>query len=622
MGTQNCDTRKSMKDIKLHLPSAESIETIFADNTSVSKKEIITNQTTLHSTQLIRNVPNILRNSNIKTYRTKTLTSDKSDISFTSSTEDINISVLNTTLSSNESEKEIITNYKIASPKLYHQRKQVHNPIDTQYDVPDWINKDNKNILQEFDELNTSHVLQSYKKNVSKRKLKHNKRKRNLFNKKSKETTICKSDSSMEKSFEKLDFDTGLTISSDINIKDTVVQNATFSSNVLTESTNGSDTAKYINNLNNVEIQSNELYNTSYCDEICNFEKYDINCNSVIPSKSTEFCTLQPELFQEDVTNFKILRAKEDFKEELINRDIASDFLFDSKVLYTCTCVNCTSCDKDIIFCEDPVSTSTNSDTDTEFSTSYIYDPFIYDYQIGDNILDDNWLKEFDKKNFCCEEVEETNITKETACIDSNNVIELIESNTNVPSVEQSNTQNSQTRYINKIQDICVKSYSPEPIKAFNEPIQSSKSAENAKILDEADHINLENILVKEDKVISQDEVFAETTNSTDESIFKSKFEKENKKDLCVIQCTQCRRLFNKKHQFRKHFTRCDFYKEDFKCHICDKIYKHKSSFDQHLRKVHHLSCNPDQKFYTCNRCSKSYVRFRAYQKHLLLHDD
>jgi len=44
--------------------------------------------------------------------------------------------------------------------------------------------------------------------------------------------------------------------------------------------------------------------------------------------------------------------------------------------------------------------------------------------------------------------------------------------------------------------------------------------------------------------------------------------------DLCVIQCSQCGKLFNKKHQLWKHFTHCDFYKEKFKCHICNKMYR------------------------------------------------
>lgn len=56
--------------------------------------------------------------------------------------------------------------------------------------------------------------------------------------------------------------------------------------------------------------------------------------------------------------------------------------------------------------------------------------------------------------------------------------------------------------------------------------------------------------------------------------------------------------------------------------YLLKHIYRHKSSLAQHLRLVHHVLDGSYEKCYTCNKCLKSYVRFRAFQRHVLLHDD
>ncbi|CAL1684619.1 unnamed protein product [Lasius platythorax] len=623
-----------MKDTEISLLSMESSKPIFTEDLNIFKEDIV-NQTTLHSTQPIRNLPNILRNNNTRTYKNyKALTLDKIDTCFVS--KDINTNFeLNTILSSIDLEMEANYN-KIASSKSHHQRKQVHNPLDLSYDTPDWNNNKDKSILPKVNQLNTLHIPLSYKKNASLKRLKYNKQKGNLCNKKSKRLkdrkSSCKTKQiSYNKSYKKSDFDSGLTTISHVNMKENIaVQDVNnFSSNIiLTQSVCEPNTSNYVNDLNDIGTKSVESSNIFYRNnEIYNLEKkYNIkNCNPIISGNSTEFNIMQNKnVSQENLTNYEFPIMENDLKEELINRDTASNFLLKPKVLYTCTCANCMSHDKDIIFYEEPVSTSINSDVETELFT-YDFYTNINDFYISDyygDILGDNWLEELDKKNLCYEKLEETHIIKKNVCTGSDSITELIEGNANVSSIEQNKSQNLQSCHIDKTQDICVESYSTGFVTQPNGSINFFESPEEINIFDEIDYLNLENSLMKESKVISQDKSLIQTAISADVPVSKSKeMLQENKEDLYVIQCTQCGKIFNERHQFRKHFTRCDFYKEDFKCNVCNKIYRHKSSLAQHLRLVHHVLGGPHEKYYTCNKCAKSYVRFRAFQRHILLHD-
>ncbi|XP_072745013.1 uncharacterized protein [Anoplolepis gracilipes] len=628
MQAQNCDIEKTMKDAEISLLSMESSKPICVEDLNIIKKENIANQTTLHNTQPVRNLPNILRNNNTRIYKNdKALMLDKIDSCFLS--KDINTSFeLNTILSSIDLEMEASYN-KITSSKSHHQRKQVHNPLDLSYDMPDWNNNKDKNLLQKFDHLNTLHIPLSYKKNASLKKLKYNKEKGNLYNKKSRRLTGRKS-SCKKKSYKKLDFDTGLATISQVNIKEniTVQDVSNFSNNIiLTQSVCEPNTSEikynnsnYVSDLNDIETKSVELSNIFYYNnEIYNFEKkYNRNCNPIISGNLTEFNTMQNKnVIQENLINYEFPIMVNDFKEELIDRDTASNFSLNPKVLYTCTCTNCMSLDKDIIFYEEP--TSINSDMEPEL--------FTYDFYSGDyhgDILGDNWLEELDKKNLCHENFEEMHIIKKNVCTNNDSKTEAIaENNVNVSSMEQNKSQNLQSYRIDKVQDICVESYSTELVTQPNGSINFFESSENINIFDEIEYLNLENSLMKEGKVISQDKSLIQTGISADVPVSKSKeIRQESKEDLYhVIQCAQCGRIFNKKHQFKKHFTRCDFYKEDFKCPTCNKMYRHKSSLAQHLRDVHHVSDGPHEKCYTCTKCSKSYVRFRAFQRHILLHD-
>ncbi|XP_070167221.1 uncharacterized protein [Polyergus mexicanus] len=620
MQAQNCNIERSMKDAEITLLS----KPIFVEDLNILKEEIIANQTALHSTQPIRNLPNILRNNNTRIYKNnKALMLDKVDTCLL--TRDINTSFeLNTILSSIDLEMEASYS-KIASSKSHHQRKQVHNPLDLSYDMPDWNNNKDKSILQKVNQLNTLHIPLNYKKNASLKRSKNNKQEGNLYNKKSRKLIHRKSSCRTKtKSYKKLDFDTdGLTTISQVNMKENIaVQDVNnFPSNIILTQSIYEPTSN-INDLDDVEAKSVESSNIFYCNnENYNFEKkYDINCNPIISGNSTEFNIMQNEnVFQTDHTNYKFPIMINDLKEDLIDRDAASNFLLNPEVLYTCTCANCMSHDKDIIFYEEPVSTSINTDKETEL--------FTYDFYTGDyyrDILGDIWLEELDKKSLCYEKLEETHIIKKNVCTSNDSIAEIVENNANVSSMEQNKSQHLQSYHIDKVKDICVESYS-ELVTHPNGPIHFFESLENINIFDEMDYLNLENNLTKESnsKIISQDESLIQTAISADISVSKSKeMLHEIKEDIYVIQCAQCGRIFNEKHQFRKHFTRCDFYKEDFKCNICNKIYRHKSSLAQHLRLVHHILGGLHEKYYTCNKCSKSYVRFRAFQRHILLHDD
>lgn len=633
MQTYNCVSERSMKDTETSVLSMESSKPIFVEALNL-KEETIINQP-LDSTQPIRNLPNILRNNNntrvFKNY--KALTLDKIDTCFAS--KDINTSFeLNTILSSIDLEME--SNYsRIASSKPHHQRKQVHNPLDLSCDMPDWNNNKDKNMLQKVNQLNTLHIPLSYKKTASLKRLKYNKPKGNLSSKKSRKLANGKSSCKTKKvsykeSYKKSDFDTGLTTISHINMKENIaVQNVNkFSNNIiLTQSICEPNTSSYVNDLNDIETKSVESSNIFYCNnEIYNLEKKcDKNYNPIISGYSTEINIVKNKnIFQENLTNYPIMET--DLKEELINRDTASNFLLKPEVLYTCTCINCMPHDTDIIFYEEPVSTSINSDMETEVFTYDFYtninDFYISDYY--DDILGDTWLEELDNKNLCYEKFEETHIIKKNVCTGSDSITEPIKSNANVSSMERNKSSNLQSFHIDKVQDICVESYSTEFVKQPNGFINFFESPEEIKFFDEIDNLNLENSLIEEEnKVISQDKSLIQTAISADVPVSNSKeMLQENEEDLYVIHCTQCGRIFNEKHQFKKHFTRCNFYKEDFKCYVCDKLYRHKSSLAQHLKVVHHILDGSHEKYYTCKKCSKSYVRFRAFQRHILLHDD
>lgn len=625
--THNCNSERNMKDTETSVLSMESSKSIFIEDLNLLKEETNINQP-LDSTQPIRNLPNILRNNNTKIFKNyKALTLDKIDTCFVS--KDINTSFeLNTILSTIDLEME--ANYsRIASSRSHHQRKQVHNPLDLSCDVPDWNNKD-KNMLQKVNQLSTLHIPLSYKKTASLKRLKYNKQKGNLCNKKSRKDgkSSCKTKKvSYKKSYKKSNFDTGLTTISHVNMKENIaIQDVNnFSNIILTQSICEPNTSSYVNDLNDIETKSVESSNIFYCNnEIYNLEKkHDKNYNPIISGYSTEVNIMKNKnIFQENLTNYPIMET--DLKEELINRDTASNFLLKPEVLYTCTCINCMSHDTDIIFYEEPVSTSINSDMETELFTYDFYtninDFYISDYY--DDILGDIWLKELDNKNLCYEKFDETHI-KKNVCTGSDSITEPIESNANVSLMDQNKSLNLQSCHIDKVQDICVESYSTEFVKQPNGLINFFESPEEINIFDEIDYLNLENSLIKESTVISQDKSLVQTAIPADVPVSNSKeMLQENKEDLYVIQCTQCGRIFNEKHQFKKHFTRCNFYKEDFKCYVCNKLYRHKSSLAQHLKVVHRILDGPHEKYYTCNKCSKSYVRFRAFQRHMLLHDD
>ncbi|XP_011694578.1 PREDICTED: uncharacterized protein LOC105453970 [Wasmannia auropunctata] len=625
-----------MKNVEIHSSSTSSLKTILKEDANVSKHETIANQAALDNVQLTRSLPNILRSNNTRNRKQFS----KID---TSSGEDGNTSLeLNTTLSSVDLDMEANYN-KTASPKSHHQRKQVHNPLDIQYDIPDCNNNNNKNKLQKINQLDTLNVPPS-RQNTPTKKLKYNNKQKKRSLKKPKKTAR-KSSSRTKVSRKKprilAAIPDHVIIPSMQNTK--AMQNNNFLENDirLQPVYNLDFLNRNVNVLNDVAIRPAEPNNVFYCNnngcqchEVCNVEKeYDINLNDVMYCKpAEEVDTPQPKTIQSDFTDYEFPTTENNTQRKSKDTYIGSNFLCESEILYSCSCANCMSHDTDIVFYDGPVSTSTSSDdTEAGLLTCDLYtsinDFYIdnYSHIFDDDLLDD--MLDLEKTNLYCGDFGESSFTKENACTGNNNTTEIIESGGNVSSENQSESQNLQPCHLDGIRDTCAESYSI-PFSELTYPSEAARM-ENVSFdkTDISSYLNSESSSTKENKIISQDETPIQNTTSTDASTSGSKRRApKNKKDLYVIKCSQCGKYFNKKHQLWKHFTYCNFYTEQFHCHMCSKMYRHRSSLVSHLRSVHDIghsvSHGRQEKFYICNKCNKSYVRFRAFQRHVLVHHD
>ncbi|XP_018372538.1 PREDICTED: putative histone-lysine N-methyltransferase 1 isoform X2 [Trachymyrmex cornetzi] len=619
MQAQNCDNTRKKMNIEVGSSSMKSFETIFMEDANISEEKTIANQASLHNVQLLRNLPNILRSNNTKTSRNHKVL-NKTDTS-TSGAEDGNSSWELNTSSSVDLDMEANYN-KITSLKSHHQRKQVHNPLDVQYNIPDCNNNKNRNLLQEVSQLNTLiNVSPSCQKNTStkKKNVKYNKQKKSSFDKNLKKKTARKSSRKTQVSRKKL-----ITLATipDMNMKNAMQDVNNFLKNdILPQQLsiyNPNFSNINVNDLNDVTTEPIEPSNMFYCNnEIYKFEKEcDINLNNVISCKPTEINTTQSKTIQKDITSYEFPITENNLQRKTIDSYIGSNFLCGSKILYSCSCANCMSHDKDIIFYEDPVSTSTSSDDmEAELFACDLHTNF-YDFYINNYFHIFGNLMDFEKNFY--EEFDENISMKENSC----STTELIESSTNMSSINQNESQNLQPSHINK-KDICVESY-PAALVTYPNKI----TMENSKTFDEIDipnYLNLDSFSMKENKMISHDEILIQNAVSSNAPVSDSTYQiPENNTDLYVMQCAQCGKLFSKKHQLWKHFSHCYFHKENFPCHICNKMYRHKSSLAQHLRLVHNVPHGLHEKLeknYICKKCSKSYVRFRAFQRHMLLHD-
>ncbi|KOX80625.1 Zinc finger and SCAN domain-containing protein 5B [Melipona quadrifasciata] len=88
---------------------------------------------------------------------------------------------------------------------------------------------------------------------------------------------------------------------------------------------------------------------------------------------------------------------------------------------------------------------------------------------------------------------------------------------------------------------------------------------------------------------------------------------------MYIILCESCGRLFNRKYNFNRHFIHCGRTKEPFKCDMCFRKYRHKSSLVHHLKKVHDVRYACSKKF-TCTVCQKVYSKFGSFQNHVKSH--
>lgn len=90
---------------------------------------------------------------------------------------------------------------------------------------------------------------------------------------------------------------------------------------------------------------------------------------------------------------------------------------------------------------------------------------------------------------------------------------------------------------------------------------------------------------------------------------------------MYIILCESCGRLFNRKYHFNRHFIHCVRFKEPYKCDMCTKHYRHKSSLIHHLKSVHGVQyANNRSNKYTCVVCNKIYRKFGAFHNHMRKH--
>lgn len=526
-----------MKNTETYLSDVECSDVIFVEEEEdASRREGgPANRTALHNTLLpARSLPNILRNSsNTKVHKScETPTSDKMDTYFLMSSEHASTSFeLNATLSSVSSEKDV--NYdRVASSKAHHQRKQVHNPLNLQCDAPDWNNNKKKRLLQTVGPVDTLQQqvppANQEDSTASLKKFKLDaKAKKHSHERKAKKVKLREAVDETRVSIEKSSFDFGLIAIPDVKINDQVVvlQNVDHFVNSDTlhsvrastapSCTSRSDISAALGSQESNILMSNVPYYNNEFGDVKG--TYGINRNPVISGGSTEFNGLQYKASQSKLASDESL-AMGDLGGELMDGDSASSYLFKPKVLYTCSCVNCTTYDKDIVFYEDPVSTSTSGDNSEAELYSRLCD-FYSDYY---HIFGDIGLMGLNNENLYWEEIEATNIVREnSAYADCNSVAQVLENNASVLSVEQSGSEDVQACRIDKVQDIAFETC---PTEFISSP-KSSKGVE-----DKTSCPNFETVSLKNRKIASQEEELARNAVSTDAPDYKSKFEERQKK--------------------------------------------------------------------------------------------
>ncbi|XP_076672103.1 uncharacterized protein LOC143371111 isoform X3 [Andrena cerasifolii] len=90
---------------------------------------------------------------------------------------------------------------------------------------------------------------------------------------------------------------------------------------------------------------------------------------------------------------------------------------------------------------------------------------------------------------------------------------------------------------------------------------------------------------------------------------------------MYVILCESCGRLFNRKYHFNRHFIHCGRLKEPYKCDMCMRTYRHKSSLVQHLKISHHVHYTRNRSTtFVCSVCKKIYSKFGAFENHVKRH--
>ncbi|XP_015431675.1 PREDICTED: asparagine-rich zinc finger protein AZF1-like [Dufourea novaeangliae] len=88
-----------------------------------------------------------------------------------------------------------------------------------------------------------------------------------------------------------------------------------------------------------------------------------------------------------------------------------------------------------------------------------------------------------------------------------------------------------------------------------------------------------------------------------------------------IILCESCGRLFNRKYHFNRHFIHCGRLKEPYRCDMCMKKYRHKSSLVHHLKLTHHVHyARNHSTTFTCSICKKIYSKFGAFENHMKRH--
>ncbi|XP_017877775.2 uncharacterized protein LOC108623631 isoform X2 [Ceratina calcarata] len=85
--------------------------------------------------------------------------------------------------------------------------------------------------------------------------------------------------------------------------------------------------------------------------------------------------------------------------------------------------------------------------------------------------------------------------------------------------------------------------------------------------------------------------------------------------------CDSCGMLSSQIDNFNEHLEACRANKP-YKCEICMRPYRYKSSLYKHIRVKHYHPINDGSDLYTCKVCNKVYCKFGHFLTHIAIHEE